>query len=190
MKIIMENKFTQYHNSLDSAIDLLGKFEQHYKECNEELKRLDQLLSDYDHKLELDKCDAPIMMKIISNRRKILFERRIIKDEIEIIEDIKESFKHTSAQALCDSLKNMKSCINKTKERHRNRQYLPRTDYELFGYTEEEYQVKKQEVAERFQEQNNKSYLNNNKKGKRIKMPSQSAYMKRMDELFKQIEQK
>ena len=110
---------------------MLDLFNNTDKRLNEELQKLsekDMELSDLDHYLEIHKLKSYKLAKIGKLRKTLREERREIKNNIEMIETVKEfTDKYNNKLITGDIIKNLKE-QNEIKERQENPTYKYRTN--------------------------------------------------------------
>lgn len=109
----------------------LDKTDTYKRTCSERISECDRILSDLDHKLELDQLDAIAMTKLVKYRKFILEERRIAKDELEYTDSIISSCKQNT-QILHNQLKDISNSFKNIAEKLENRIYIPRIEHKMF----------------------------------------------------------
>lgn len=110
---------------------MINLFDNTDKILKEEFNKLsikDQELSDLDHYLENTDLKAPQYTKICRLRKTLRKERRIIKNNIEMIEVVKRfTDKYNNKLITGDIIQNLKEQDN-LRKRHENPEYKYRTD--------------------------------------------------------------
>lgn len=108
-----------------NLFDNTGKY---LDELNNKLSHIDMQLSDLDHYLEIHKLSGPQLMKLIHLRKKLRYDRRQVKDDIDIVNVIKKfTDKYNNKLITGDIIQTIKG-IETTKQRQENPVYTYRTD--------------------------------------------------------------
>lgn len=111
---------------ITNFLNFITAAQSHYKFCDEEMHKQEQLTQDYLHSLELDnlKCSerSKIATKLAINRK----DRRYYKDRVEELEPIVQFFEDSANKKILDKLKQVLGQVRKQEEYHKNRTYVPR----------------------------------------------------------------
>lgn len=118
---------------MEQTIELLGNIEEFFSNTENVRKKLmtdlynkegerDDLL----HEIELSKLNAIERMTIYSKLEKVLQERRIIKDKIDLINAIKPYSDKFVTKGICGETEQTIQNIGTLRNNQANRQYTPR----------------------------------------------------------------
>lgn len=117
------------YQTLDTLGILVDNCDDYEAALTAELKKLDLILIDLDHILELYKLSGSQMMKLTSYRKRIRLYRRTIKDSIAVVQAVKKT-KNTQG-TLKSILHILKDRINSVRSVIKNRSYR----FRMLSYT-------------------------------------------------------
>ena len=111
---------------ITNFLNFITAAQSHYKFCDEEMHKQEQLTQDYLHSLELDdlKCNerSKIATKLAVNRK----DRRYYKDRVEELEPIVQwALDPTNIKAV-NQLKQVLGACRKQENYHKDRTYIPK----------------------------------------------------------------
>lgn len=111
---------------ITNFLNFVSAAQSHYKFCDEEMRKQEQLTQDYLHSLELDdlKCNerSKIATKLATNRK----DRRYYKDRVEELEFIVKFFEDPQNKKMLDKIKQVLGETRKAENYHKDRTYIPK----------------------------------------------------------------
>ena len=111
---------------ITNFLNFITAAQSHYKFCDEEMHKHEQLTQDYLHSLELDdlKCSerSKIATKLAVNRK----DRRYYKDRVEELEPIIMFFSDQQNKKMLDKLQQVLGQVRKQENYHKDRTYRPK----------------------------------------------------------------
>lgn len=114
---------------LSIVLDVFIKYPQKYEELKQELMIIGSERQDLLHALELGRLNAVQRTKLVNELKEVQKRRRKIKDELEILDEIK---RFTSTVRLKErQIKEIIERIRGIKERHKTRTYTMRVRTDL-----------------------------------------------------------
>lgn len=158
-----ESRFEGALDALQNTMKYFKKVNNYETYCRDKLAECDKYLSDLDHQLELNKLDGIKMVKLSSDRKKVLIYRRFYKDELLYIDCLKETISDTNK--LYDELSAISKKISAKQTELNNRVYIPRVLFD--GWNTDAEELKKQSQARdesKAQKELNKKIHNQTKK--------------------------
>lgn len=131
----MQSKLSTLNSStLQDTIKSISKLENYKTHCYFMLSESDKALTDLDHLLELNQIDGTRMMKITSKRKKLLMERRVYKNEIDLVSEILKEC--PDIQITCTKMKKIINTYETTLQTMSNRKYIPRVLNDFYNEIE------------------------------------------------------
>ena len=114
---------------LSIVLDVFIKYPQKYEELKQELMTIGSERQDLLHALELGRLNAIQRTKLVNELKEVQSKRRKIKDELEILDEIK---RFTSTVRLKErQINEIIERIKSIKERHKTRTYTMRVRTDL-----------------------------------------------------------
>ena len=111
---------------ITNFLNFITAAQSHYKFCDDEMHKQEQLTQDYLHSLELDdlKCSerSKIATKLATNRK----DRRYYKDRVEELEPIVTFFADQQNKKMLDRLQQVLGQVRKQENYHKDRTYTPK----------------------------------------------------------------
>ena len=111
---------------ITNFLNFITAAQSHYKFCDEEMHKQEQLTQDYLHSLELDnlKCSerSKIATKLAINRK----DRRYYKDRVEELEPIVQWASDPTNMKMINQLKQVLGTCRKQESYHKDRTYTPK----------------------------------------------------------------
>ena len=111
---------------ITNFLNFVSAAQSHYKFCDDEMRKQEQLTQDYLHSLELDdlKCNerSKIATKLATNRK----DRRYYKDRVEELEPIIAFFNESQNKKVLDKLQQVLGQVRKQENYHKDRTYTPK----------------------------------------------------------------
>lgn len=121
------------NEDMQQSLDLLQNIklfffnmEESEKKLNLELYNKEGERDDLLHEIELSKLNAIERMTVYNKLEKVLQERRIIKDKLELINTMKSYSKKFIEKGICAETDALIKNIETLKSNQQNRQYTPR----------------------------------------------------------------
>jgi hypothetical protein len=123
---------------MEQSLELLNQIKEFFFNMEETEKRLITELSNKDaefcdirHEIEFSELNAIEIMKIYKMEKKVLQERRVIKDKIDLISTIKPYVSKFITKGICAETEITIKNIETLKSNQVNRQYTPRIIQDL-----------------------------------------------------------
>lgn len=111
---------------ITNFLNFITAAQSHYKFCEDEMHKQEQLTQDYLHSLELDdlKCSerSKIATKLAANRK----DRRYYKDRVEELEPIVQWVSDPVNAKAINQLKQALGACRKQENYHKDRTYIPK----------------------------------------------------------------
>lgn len=130
----MDSKFDGFSETCQNFLKYIDKTENYKKSLMDKQSDCDKRLIDIDHAFELVPMNAVKLQKVVAMRKEVLKQRRIIKDDIEIVNMILSKF--ANIQDIHNRLKGLSRDVLEIQSRLEARQYTPRVLDELFPQPE------------------------------------------------------
>lgn len=123
--MIIEN-MQETLNLLENIKYFFFNIEETEKRLNADLYNKNGEKDDLLHEIELSKLNAIERMSVYSRLEKVLQERRVIKDKLELINTVKPYANKFIEKGICAETDATMKNIKTLKSNHENRQYKPR----------------------------------------------------------------
>lgn len=118
---------------MQQSLELLGNIKYFFysveeieKKLNTELRNKEYERDDLLHEIELSKLNAIEIMAVYKKLEKVLQERRIIKDKIDLVSTIKPYTSKFITKGICGETDTTIKNIETLKRNQENRKYTPR----------------------------------------------------------------
>lgn len=118
----------EYEQALQAVRDIYVTYPKRIESNEEELKKIDQEIQDLLHVIELGAFDAAKGSQILKQLKKARQERRRVKNDLELLEPIKEfiSYAKPSEKNIGQSIGKLRNVVNV--QEHRTYRMRVRTD--------------------------------------------------------------
>lgn len=142
----MESRFTPLLSLPQELMKAINKIDNYKRSCGTKLSECDQMLSDIDHVLELNRLSAVQMTKLIGKRKEILLERRFWKNEIQRCGVVAGALPHS--QELHGQLTQAAERLKEYEDGIAAREYTPHILFDLFDEKDREaLQARRQDLT-------------------------------------------